>query len=927
MSTLQDKYAFGSFELIPDRGVLLLDGVPVPMGSRAVKILTILAQQAGKVVNGQDLLDQVWPEANVVESNLRVHLTNIRKHLIAATGETNAILTVPGQGYQFNLAVKTYRTTSKQRTSSNLPSLWAELVGRETDIEQLLKDVEEHRLVTIVGSGGIGKTSVAISGGWRAAEMHEDGAVFVDFTTSTSRAMLASRIAGALRLPVSTRSTESSVIEHLREKNMLLILDNCEHVIEAATTLIEEILRECGRVHVLATSREPLQGEGEHLLHLPGLAIPPTDGRIETAAEVLAYAAPRLFVERAQASQSWFVLTDADAPHLVRICGRLGGIPLAIELAAARVDVFDLASLTRELDRSLDLLTRGRRTAQERHKTLRATLDWSYGLLSEDERLLLNRLAVFQSAFDREGAAAVAGDDTLSEALIMDGITSLATKSLIFGAREGQVPIYRLLESTREYALEKLSTGVDLKALHTRRALYLRDLSKSLAPQNGFVTPGGLDRYRRLIDEVRSAIGWAFSPEGDAALGTELAVASAYIWYQVSLLGEYTEVANQALAGMRGTPNSDKAELELLLAKAVGIFDTLGSVPELQASAARALELATQLDDHVGIAWALSILWRYHHGMGEYEESLGITEQLKIQADAGHDSTDLYTRLAMLSLLYLGQLDGARQRALEAGQFVRDKELSLRGAYDYDTNAFIKSSMARIYWLQGFVEQASALADESVELALDARHSTGVCFALAMGGCAVKLWNGEFQIAERNIALMQDYSRAANSMYWQNYVEVFRSGLPDVMDEYDARARKDFGVKARWDSRHWENFSVLRPGYASAKMLERAQRDRCWWCSPEILRLEAERLWTEEGVTAKKAAESLLRLALDAATEQRALLWRLRVLTSLVQLRRGGAGLQEATALLSGTVNEFTEGFDFPDLRKAMTLLKRMRTQ
>lgn len=342
MSTLQDKYAFGSFELIPDRGVLLLDGVPVPMGSRAVKILTILAQQAGKVVNGQDLLDQVWPEANVVESNLRVHLTNIRKHLIAATGETNAILTVPGQGYQFNLAVKTYRTTSKQRTSSNLPSLWAELVGRETDIEQLLKDVEEHRLVTIVGSGGIGKTSVAISGGWRAAEMHEDGAVFVDFTTSTSRAMLASRIAGALRLPVSTRSTESSVIEHLREKNMLLILDNCEHVIEAATTLIEEILRECGRVHVLATSREPLQGEGEHLLHLPGLAIPPTDGRIETAAEVLAYAAPRLFVERAQASQSWFVLTDADAPHLVRICGRLGGIPLAIELAAARVDVFDL---------------------------------------------------------------------------------------------------------------------------------------------------------------------------------------------------------------------------------------------------------------------------------------------------------------------------------------------------------------------------------------------------------------------------------------------------------------------------------------------------------------------------------------------------------------------------------------------------------
>jgi predicted ATPase/DNA-binding winged helix-turn-helix (wHTH) protein len=926
MSTLQDKYAFGSFELVPDRGVLLLDGVPVPMGSRAVKILTILAQRAGKVVSGQDLLEQVWPEASVVESNLRVHVTNIRKHLLAATGETNAILTVPGQGYQFNLAVKAYRTTSKQRTSTNLPSLWTELVGREEDLARLQKEVEDHRFVTIVGSGGIGKTSVAIAEGWRAAEMHEDGAIFVDFTTSTTRAMLASRIAGALRLPVSTSTIESSIIEYLRDKDTLLIVDNCEHVIEPATELIEGILRECGSVHVLATSRQPLQGEGEHLHLLPALTIPPSDRGTQTAAEVLVYAAPKLFVERAQASQSWFVLTDVDAPHLVSVCNRLGGIPLAIELAAARVDLFSLESLTKELDSSLDLLTRGRRTAQERHKTLRATLDWSYGLLSKSERLLLNGLSVFQGAFDREGAAAVVSDSTLTEDQIMEGITSLAAKSLIFGAREGQFPIYRLLESTREYAFGKLRQEADISGLRKRHALYHRDLSKKLAPQNGFVTPGGLDRYRRLIDEVRSAIAWAFSPEGDATLGIELAVASAYIWYQVSLLGEYTEVANQALAAMRGMPDSGKPELELLLAKAVGIFDTLGSVPELRASAERALELATRLDDHVGIAWALSILWRYHHGMGDYEQSLEVTEQLKIEADAGHDSTDLYTRLAMLSQLYLGHLNSARKHALAAGQFVRNKELSLRGAYDYDTNAFIKSSMARIYWLQGYVEQASALADESVELALDARHSTGVCFALAMGGCAVKLWNAEFQIAERNIALMQDYSRAANSMYWQNYVEVFRSGLVSAMERYDARTRRELGIRSQWDSRHWENFSVLRAGYAPMDMLERAHRDRSWWCAPEILRLEAERLCFDEGTTAKKKAESLLRLALDVATEQGALLWRLRVLTSLVQMRRGEAGLREATDLLSATVNEFSEGFEFPDLRKATTLLGRRCT-
>ena len=923
MTVLDDKYVFGAFELIPERGVLLLDSVPVPLGSRAMKILTILVRQAGRVVSGQDLLEQVWPDASVVESNLRVHLANVRKHLVAATGETNAILTIPGQGYQFNLPVSASRTTAKQRRRSNVPHLWTELVGREADIQRLLRDVENYRFVTIVGSGGIGKTSIAIAGGWRAAEMYEDGAVFVDFTNSTSRSILASRIAGALRLPVSSASSESAVIECLRDRTLLLILDNCEHVVEEAAPLIEEILRECAGLHVLATSREALQGEGEHVVELPALALPPTDVVTWTVDQVLKYAAPKLFVERAHAGQSWFALTDDDAPYLSQVCHRLGGIPLAIELAAARVDLFSLPALTQELDSSLHLLTRGKRTAQERHKTLRATLDWSYQLLPHDERRLLSHLAVFRSAFDREGAAAVAGDEALSEERVMEGVTSLAAKSLIVGSREGQVPIYRLLESTREYALEKLDQQSDATKLRARHAVYLRDLSKRLAPQNGFVTPGGLDRYRRLVDEVRSAISWAFSPDGDPALGTELAVASAYIWYQVSLLGEYTEIANRALDGMRGTPGSDKAELELLLAKAAGIFDTLGSVPELHTSAARALELATELGDNVGIAWALSILWRYHHGLGEYEQSLGVTEQLKIQADAGHDSTDLFTRLAMLSLLYMGRLEHAKQRALEATQFVRGKEVSLRGAYDYDANAFIRSSVARIYWLQGSLEQASTFADESVELALEARHSTGVCFALSMGGCAVKLWNGEFDVAERNIALLQDYSRAANSTYWRNYVEVFRSGLPAVMEMYQPQARQDLGVKARWDSRHWENFSILRPGYATSKVLERAKRDRCWWCAPELLRLEAEKIFMNEQHVGKASAEALLQQALELATEQGALSWRLRILMSQVRMRHGGQGLREATELLASTVNEFTEGFAFPDLRNAMLLLER----
>ena len=922
MMAQSDRYVFGPFELIPDRNILISDGVPVPLGSRATKILSILVRRAGQVVGGQDLIEEVWPDTPVVESNLRVHLANIRKHLVAATGETNAILTIPGQGYQFNLRVEAHRTTSHQRSRSNLPHLWTELIGRDAILEDLTRGVNTHRFITLVGSGGIGKTSVAIALGQKASSTFEDGAVFVDFTTLTLQSMLINRLAGALRLPMSSGRLETSVLDSLQARNTLLIFDNCEHVLEGSAHLVELILRACPGVHIVATSREPLEGESEQVIHLPGLEFPPADRIPQTAREAITYPAIRLFVDRAVASQSWFVLRDEDVPSLSRLCDRLGGIPLAVELAAARIDLFDLKELTQRLDRSLHLLTRGLRTAQERHKTLRATLDWSFGLLNDPERMLLSRLGVFQSAFDREGAAAVTADDLLTQASILDGITSLAAKSLIVTSREGQTPIYRLLESTRQYALEKLGNGPQANVLRRRHAEYLRDLARKLAPQNGFVTAGGLDRYRRLVDEVRAAITWAFSSEGDPALGTELAVASAYIWYQVSLLGEYTDIANRALEGMRGTPDSDKAELELLLAKAVGIFDTLGAVPELRASALRALDLARQLSDNVGIAWALSILWRYHHGSGEYEDSLMVTEQLKVQADAGHDATDLYSRLAMLSLLYLGRLDGAKKRAAEASNFVKGKELSLRGAYDYDTNAFIKSSMARIYWLQGFPEQASAFADESVELALEARHSTGVCFALAMAGCAVKLWNGEFETAERNIALMFDYSRAANSMYWQSYVEVFRSGLPTVIEVCTARERQDLGYKSHWDPRHWENFSVLRPGHAPTQMLKRAKYDRCWWCASEILRLEAERIAAKPHGPRKLLGEELLKQTLSVAEEQGARLWKLRVLTSMVRLCRNDGYSRLLLEQLDATVTAFTEGFGSPDLRAALILLE-----
>ena len=355
MNELKDRYIFGPFELIPNRKLLMSEGVPVPLGGRAMQILTILVGRAGKIVSGQDILEQVWPAAPVVESNLRVHLANIRKHLVAATGQTDAIVTVPGQGYKFNLPVKSHRTTSRQRTHSNLPHLWTELIGRDAIVEDLLRAIATRRLVTLVGSGGIGKTSVAIAAGHRASSVFEDGAVFVELTPLTSKGMLISRIAGALRLPVSSIGLEAAVLNCLHDRRLLLIFDNCEHVLEASSYVVDRILRACAEVHILNTSREPLQGEDEHVIHLPALECPSGEGTGWTADAVVKYPAARLFLDRAVASQPWFLLRDEEATSLVRLCDRLGGIPLAIELAAARVDILDLPTLTQQLDRSLQL--------------------------------------------------------------------------------------------------------------------------------------------------------------------------------------------------------------------------------------------------------------------------------------------------------------------------------------------------------------------------------------------------------------------------------------------------------------------------------------------------------------------------------------------------------------------------------------------
>jgi predicted ATPase len=306
-------------------------------------------------------------------------------------------------------------------------------------------------LVTIVGAGGIGKTTVALAVAETLIPSFEDGVWFVDLAPLGDPRLVPSMLATALGVTVDPKRTVAQLIDLLRHKKILLVLDSCEHVVAAAATLAEQLLAGVPGVCILATSREPLRADGERVHRLPPLAFP-SDPTGLSVSDVMAYASVQLFVERAAARVDGFHLSAGDAPVVADICRKLGGMPLAIELAAARVDAFGICQLAALLDDRFRILNQGRRTAQPRHRSLDAALDWSYEFLPETERLLLLRLSAFANAFSLDAALALAGDDMAD---IVDGIANLVAKSLISADVGGGIVQYRLLDMTRAYVQRK----------------------------------------------------------------------------------------------------------------------------------------------------------------------------------------------------------------------------------------------------------------------------------------------------------------------------------------------------------------------------------------------------------------------------------------------------------------------------------------
>ena len=925
---------FGPFRLHLLQRVLQEGERPIRLGSRALEILLILVERAGELVTKDEIMARVWPNMVTEEVTLRVHLAGLRKALGHGLNGARYVENVTGRGYRFVAPVTRLGEDGLTPALSiaageiryALPAPLTRMIGRSDIVGALAGRLPQQRMVTITGPGGVGKTTVALATAEKLASSYEHGACFVDLASITDPRLVPSTLASALRLEVLSDDPAPVLLAFLGGRQLLIVLDNCEHVVEAAAMLAETVLSGAAGVHILATSREPLRASGEWVHRLQPLALPPPSAML-TAAEALAFPAVELFAERAMANLDSFELGDADAAIVADLCRRLDGIPLAIELAAARVDLLGVRELAAQLEDSLQLLTNGRRTAAPRHQALRATLDWSYALLSSAERAILCRVAVFPGRFDLGSARAVAAGEDVSAAELLDGISNLVAKSLVTTDVSGDQVLFGLLDTTRTYALEQLAAGNEGNNAPRRHAEWCLAHWDAVELQ----APGTADwvaTYGHKVDDIRAALDWCFSSGGDACIGVKLTAASAPLWFQLSIIDEYRRNLERALQALNSTLRPDAAlEMKLNATLGYALTHMVGPTVGMLAAFSRASEIADQSADSSTHWLALWGMGMARVTGGDYPTAVDFFERSRrVSLDAGDWTGNICERSLALAHHCAGNQAAARLHCEYAlthpAKMVSPPGNSL---HRMDRASVTRAILARVLWVQGFPDQAVRAAHDAVEDSLSADHALSVCYAMS-AACTVLLWAGDESAAAELNALLLDRSARHSLSYWDLWGRCFeaaltlRHGEGDKAFERCRALRRDPLISAL----HLETLGSLNEELVGVDVIARVETDRAAWCAAEILRANGELRLKEGASDAADAAEILFLRSLDIARQQDALSWELRAAISLARLWGDQGRNRAAYDRLSSVHARFTEGFGTADLITATTLLDEL---
>jgi predicted ATPase/DNA-binding winged helix-turn-helix (wHTH) protein len=935
MSDLRGKVlSFGPFELSIGNRLLTNGAKAVPLGGRAMDLLIVLVEEANEVVGRRTLIERVWPKRGAEQVSLRVHISALRKALDQNDPGRRYIANVPGRGYSFVVPVTTLSSPTsedvKRSSIYRLPTRLKRMIGRNDVLAAIRMKLSEQKFVTIVGPGGIGKTTVAVAVAHEMSTVFNSQVYFVDLGALGDTSLVAPAVAAALGISVQTNNVVPALIDRLQEGPTLIILDCCEQLIDGASAIAEQLIHHVPALHLLATSREAMRVEGEHVYELCALACPPADSNL-SAQDVMLYPSVQLLVDRVRVLKGNFELTNADASIAARICRRLDGIPLAIELAAGRIGIFGLSKTAALLDERLNLSWVGRRTALPRHQTLNATLEWSYGLLGEEEKRVLGKLSVLAGGFTFEAAVAVVADNTIDEANVSDCVWELRSKSMI--AARGQEERLRLLDTTLAFASRRLAESGEENECRRRHALYFCDLFKQGA---ALELPEKIKVLERELDNLRAALNWSFSTDGDSKIGVELAAVSAGTWMAIGLLTECREWMTKAIGRLEDANAGPRQELAIRSALASCMMFTDGMTEESYASWEKTRLLAERLDDTECQLDSLLVLWAHQIRLPNYAGATELADRCGDVAAGSGNRGAIATANYMRGVTYHHS-----GRILQAEPYFelslhRDDESSRQSLikrFGYDRKVDALAVLANLAWLRGCPDQARRLNLTSIAEARQLDHAVPLCVALAWASFNMYVTSPNDPGTEVLANELTDHAAkyAVDSYY----------GFGLSMQAL-CRARRSEGEAAcatlyrgleklsmaRYRVFNW----ILQAEFARcAAVAGRARQglavfeqakidlDEIHWCAPELRRIRGElALANGEGL---ELGRQYFIGAFELSEKQASLSWALRAATSLVIAEKSAGRKEAAWRTLQSTYAKFREGLETDDLLLAKQVL------
>ncbi|WP_397473724.1 ATP-binding protein [Pusillimonas sp.] len=949
---------FGPFSLYMAGRLLQRNGVAVKLGSRSLDLLIALVERAGDVLSRRELIARAWSGLVVDEANLRVAISNLRKCLDDGKDGARYIVNLPGRGYTFVAPVSQVRLKSPSpkleiaRSSDgrsanlmqvsalehSLPQRLGRLIGRDGSVQEVGQLLTDHRFVSITGPGGMGKTTVAIS---VAHTMLNDfgGAVFyVDLAAVTDAPVVASAIASVLGLRVRVQDPKPSILAFFTARRALLVLDNCEHLIGEIAALAEWLYKSAPQAHLLATSRELLRVEGEHVHILRPLDVPLAEEAM-TASGAMEFSAVQLFMDRVAASGARETLTDETALLAVEICRKMDGIALAIEWAAGRVRSYGLRGTAELINSRFNLLWQGRRSAPPRHQTLQAMLDWSCNLISASERRVLYRLSVFVGPFQLKAAQWIAADAILTQAEVLVAIESLVDKSLLSSSILNGSSYLRLLDTTRAYASEKLTESGEVDSVS-------RTLSEYLIEQ--FNRNSDHENERRAADHdvmqvgnVHTALAWAFSETGDGALGVRLAALAAPRLLELALLEECYRWCHAALLQL-GSHEGSRTHLILQEASAISALLTRGSGKEVRNSIELALRLARDLNDHER---ELGLLTGLHIFMIEVGDTKGVVEVSKrsielarrVNSPAGIVMTEW-----MLGCAYhlVGDQAGALRHIQEGFKQAAAWGVTKVGIYGYAHRTRALIVLARALWLSGAVDRAAQVAHQAVQEAEQNEQPVNVFVAELLYASTVFVWRGDVEEAEVLVSRLVEHVGRYPFGPWAAFGIAMSGEVALLRGEFHVaanRLREALGtlqaekrllltttLGRSMSEALLECGEILEAEALISAALEGAVARHESFDMPELLRTRAQ-VGVVSGRLDSGAAKTMLRNSIELANSQGALSLELRSAMALGALLANEDQADEAYAILAAVYGRFKEGHETRDLRTARQFIEAWR--